>query len=60
MLGTINGTRPIRDAIFRERSARCDEHAVEEQRYWSAVDWDTGVEVSDIEEWKLGHALAGR
>jgi hypothetical protein len=38
----------------REHSALCDEHAVKQQRFWSEMDWDTGVEVSDIEDWKLG------
>ena len=37
-----------------EHRALCDEHAVEQQRFWSEMYWDTGVEVSDIEDWKLG------
>lgn len=44
----------------RERRGMCDEHAVEQQRYWSAMDWDTGVEVSDIEDWDLGVCYGGR
>jgi hypothetical protein len=43
-----------------EHSALCDEHAIEQQRFWSEMDWDTGVEVSDIEDWKLGICYAGR
>jgi hypothetical protein len=44
----------------RERRVMCDEHAVEQQRFWSEMDWDTGVEVSDIEDWKLGVCYGGR
>ncbi len=33
-----------------ERRILCPEHAVEDQKYWSAMYWDTGIEVSDIEE----------
>lgn len=43
-----------------EHSALCDEHAVEQQQFWSDMDWDTGVEVSDIEDWKLGVCHGGR
>jgi hypothetical protein len=43
-----------------EHSALCDEHAVEQQRFWSNMDWDTSVEVSDIEDWKLGVCYGGR
>jgi hypothetical protein len=44
----------------RERRILCQEHAVEDQKYWSAMDWDTGVEVSDIEEWELGVSYGGK
>jgi hypothetical protein len=44
----------------RERGALCQEHALEQQQYWSAMDWDTGVEISDIEEWQLGICFCGR
>lgn len=37
----------------RERRLFCQEHALEQQKYWAAVDWDTGVEASDIEDWTL-------
>jgi hypothetical protein len=37
----------------RERRILCQEHALEDQKYWSAMSWDTGVAVSDIEEWEL-------
>ena len=37
----------------RERRALCEEHAVEEEKYWSGVGWDTCVEVSNIEDWEL-------
>lgn len=37
-----------------EHSALCDEHAVEQQRFWSEMAWDTGVQVSDVGDWKLG------
>jgi hypothetical protein len=43
-----------------EHSALCDEHAVAQQRFWSEMDWDTGVEVSDIEDWNLGVCYGGR
>jgi len=43
----------------RERRAVCGEHAREQQRYWSEMDWDTGVEVSDIEDWQLGISYGG-
>ena len=43
-----------------EHSALCDEHAVKQQRFWSEMAWDTGVEVSDIEDWKLGVCYGGR
>jgi len=51
--------RPATDVIEwrhqdgnRERRAVCQEHAVEDQKYWSAMSWDPGVEVSDSEEWE--------
>ena len=44
----------------RERGTLCQEHAPEQQQYWSAMDWDTGVEVSDIEDWQLGICYSGR
>jgi hypothetical protein len=37
----------------REHRLLCDEHVVEQQRFWSKMDWDTS-EVSDIEDWNLG------
>jgi hypothetical protein len=37
----------------------CDKHATELQSYYSAVDWDAGVDVSDIEEWKLTNHKGG-
>jgi len=43
-----------------EHSALCDEHAVEQQRFWSETVWDTGVQVSDIEDWQLGVSYSGR
>jgi len=43
-----------------EHRALCFEHAVEEQRYWSEMDWNTGVEVSNIEDWKLCVCYGGR
>ncbi len=43
-----------------EHSALCNEHAVEQQRFWADMAWDTGVEVSDIEDWKLGVCYGGR
>jgi hypothetical protein len=43
-----------------EHRALCDEHGVAQQRFWSEMDWDTGVEVSDIEDWKLGVCYGGR
>ena len=43
-----------------EQSALCDEHAVEKQSFWSEMGWDTGVEVSDIEDWNLGVCYGGR
>jgi hypothetical protein len=43
-----------------EHSALCDEHAIEQQRFWSEMDWDTGVEVSDIEDWKFELRYGGR
>ena len=44
----------------RERRMMCDKHADEEHRFWSAQDWDTGVKVSDIEEWALAVSSNGR
>ena len=44
----------------RERRAVCQEHALEDQKYWSAMSWDTGVEVSDIEEWELSVSYGGK
>lgn len=50
----------------RERRALCQKHALKQQKYWSAMDWDTGVEVSNIEAWDLsirysvGRLLLGR
>jgi hypothetical protein len=44
----------------RERRILCQEHAVEDQKYWSAICWDTGVEVSDIEEWELSVSYGGK
>jgi len=43
----------------RERRILCQEHTVEEQKYWSEMDWDTSVEVSDIEDWRLGVCYRG-
>jgi hypothetical protein len=43
-----------------EHRVLCEEHAVVQQRSWSEMDWDTRVEVSDIEEWQLGIRYAGR
>ena len=43
-----------------DRSALCDEHAVAEQRYWSAMDWDTGVEVSVLKIGNLWVRHGGR
>lgn len=37
----------------RERRIFCLEHALEQEKYWSAMDWDTSVEVSDVENWTL-------
>jgi len=37
-----------------EHRALCNEHAVEQQQFWSEMYWDTRVEVSDIEDWELG------
>jgi hypothetical protein len=37
----------------RESRILCKEHTVEDQKYWSAMYWDAGVKVSDIEEWEL-------
>jgi hypothetical protein len=44
----------------RERRILCQEYAVEDQKYWSATDWHTCVEVSDIEEWELSVSNGGR
>jgi len=43
-----------------EHRVLCDEHAVEQQRFWSEMAWNTGVEVSDIEDWKLDVCYGGR
>ncbi|MFY9646078.1 MAG: hypothetical protein WAK29_12920 [Terriglobales bacterium] len=43
-----------------EWRALCQEHALEQQKYWSEMYWDTRVEVSDIEDWKLGVCYGGR
>ena len=43
-----------------ERRILCQEHAVEDQKYWSAMDWHTCVEVSDIEEWELSVSSGGK
>ena len=37
--------------------ALCDQHAVEQQRFWSEMNWDTCVVVSDIEDWKTRYLL---
>lgn len=44
----------------REWRALCQEHALEQQKYWSEMYWDTRVEVSDIEDWELGIGYGGR
>jgi|SRR5271157_4001185 len=44
----------------REHRLLCTEHAVEQQRFWSEMYWDTRVEVSDIEDWELGVCYGGR
>jgi len=44
----------------REHRLLCTEHAVEQKRFWSEMAWDTGVEVSDIEDWQLTIRYAGR
>jgi len=44
----------------REHRLLCTEHAVEQQRFWSEMYWDTRVEVSDIEDWQLGIRYGGR
>jgi hypothetical protein len=43
-----------------ERRILCKEHGVEDQEYWSAMDWDAGVAVSDIEEWQLSVSYCGK
>ncbi len=43
----------------RESRTLCKEHTVEDQRYWSAMHWDGGVKVSDIEEWELSVCYGG-
>jgi len=44
----------------RESRILCKEHADEDQRYWSAMDWDPSVVVSDIEEWELSVSYGGK
>lgn len=44
----------------RERRILCQEHAVDQEKYWSAMDWHTGVEVSDIEGWVLNVRYGGK
>jgi hypothetical protein len=44
----------------RERRLLCREHAQAEENYWSAMDWDTGVDVSDVEDWILMVGFGGK
>ena len=44
----------------RESRILCQEHTVEDQKYWSAMYWDAGVRVFDIEEWELSVSYGGK
>ena len=44
----------------RERRVLCQEHAVEDQKYWSAMEWDAGVEVSRVDDWDIALQYGSR